>query len=272
MAVLWTDRRAFPLSLLLILGLGLGLGLAEPALADEDELVWDPWERMNRGTHAFNEWADKWFLEPVATGYDFVMPERAQQSVANFFDNLGYPVRLANDLLQLKIVKAFEDTGRFITNTTIGVGGLFDVASAGGFPEHDEDFGQTLGYWGVPPGPYFVIPLLGPSNVRDSGGLIVDSGLSVQGYFIPFAASAGLFVTDKLNQRSMALESLAAERAAAFDFYAFARGAYTQFRQNQVLDRKDDDRDAAPGADNEDLYYFDVEEDEEYYDEEGEEF
>jgi phospholipid-binding lipoprotein MlaA len=267
MAARWTDRRALPPSLLLI----LGLALAAPALAGEDELVWDPWEPMNRGIFAFNEWADKWFLEPVATGYDFVMPEMAQRSVENFFENLAYPVRLANDLFQLKFVKAFEDTGRFLTNTTIGMGGLFDVASAGGFPVHDEDFGQTLGYWGVPPGPYLVIPLLGPSNVRDTAGLVADSGLSVHGYFIPFVASAGLFVTEKLNQRSLALESLAAERAAAFDFYVAARGAFSQFRENQVFDRKDEGSDA-PGAEDEDLYYFDEEdEDEEYYDEEVEE-
>jgi phospholipid-binding lipoprotein MlaA len=266
MAAQWTNRRAPPLSLLLILAmsLGLGLGFAAPAVAEEDELVWDPWEPMNRGTHAFNEWADKWFLEPVATGYDYVVPDLAQRSVANFFDNLGFPVRLANDLLQLKFVKAFEDTGRFIANSTVGLGGLFDVASTGGFPKHDEDFGQTMGYWGVPPGPYFVIPLLGPSSVRDSTGLLADSGISVHGYFIPFSVSSGLFVYDKLNDRSIALEALAAERASAFDFYVAARGAYSQFRENQILDRKDDSSDAA--ADDGDLYYYDEEdyEDEEF--------
>ncbi len=268
MAYQWTDRRALPFSLLLVLG--LSLGVAAPAAAEDDELVWDPWEPMNRGTHAFNEWADAWVLEPVATAYDTVVPEVAQRSVANFFYNLEFPVRLANDLLQLKVVKAFEDTGRFITNTTLGVGGLFDVASEGGFPKHDEDFGQTMGYWGVPPGPYFVIPLLGPSSVRDSVGLLTDSGLSVQGYFITFYASSGLFVFDKINDRSIALELLAAERASAFDFYAAARGAYSQFRENLVLDRKDDAGDDARTSDDDDLYYFDDEDDEDY--DEDEEF
>ena len=266
MSVSWKDRQARTLGVLLI----LGLLLAAPAGAEEDELVWDPWERMNRGTHAFNEWADAWFLEPVATAYDFVVPEMAQRSVANFMHNLGYPVRLANDLMQLKFVKAFEDTGAFLTNTTLGVGGFFDVASAGGFPKHDEDFGQTLGYWNVPPGPFLVIPLLGPSNVRDATGQLVDTGIAPHGYFIPFVASAGIFLTDKLNQRSMALEALAAERASAFDFYAFSRAAYTQFRENQVLDRRDDAADVRSGGEDDDFYYYEDEEDDDYYVEDDE--
>lgn len=255
----------------LALVLAMATGLAAPAWADEDELVWDPWEPMNRAIFGFNEWADHWVLEPVAKGYDFVMPERAQKSVENFFENLEFPVRLANDLFQLKIVKAFEDTGRFLTNSTVGVAGLFDVASAGGFPRHDEDFGQTLGYWGVPTGPYFVIPLLGPSNVRDAAGQLTDTGMKPLGYFIPFYVSSGLFVADKLNDRSIALEALAAERAAAFDFYVAARGAYSQFRENQVLDRKDAPADEISEEDADDLYYFE-EEDFEYDEEEDEEF
>ena len=243
--------------------LALTAVFAAPAAAEEDELVWDPWEPMNRVTHEFNEFADRWVLEPVAKGYDYVVPERVQRSVENFYDNLAFPARLANDLLQLKVVKAFEDTGRFITNSTIGVAGFFDVASAGGIPKHDEDFGQTLGYWGVPTGPYFVIPLLGPSNVRDAAGQLTDTGLAVHGYFLTFPISSGMFVFDKLNDRSIAIEALAAERASAFDFYAAARGAYTQFRQNQVLDRKDAPSDEAMSEDaGDDLYYFDDEDDE----------
>ena len=247
------------------LGLVLVLAAALPVSADEGSLVWDPWEPLNRKTHGFNEWVDYWVLEPIATAYDFVVPERAQRSVANFFVNLAYPARLANSLLQLKFVVALEETGRFLSNSTVGVGGLFDVASDGGFPKHTEDFGQTLGYWGVPPGPFLVIPLLGPSNVRDAVGLAADTGLSVHGYFIPFYASAGMFTTDKLNQRSRALETLAAEREAAFDFYAFTRGAYSQFRENQVRDRRGESAEPESDVDQDDLYYF---EEEDYDDDE----
>lgn len=246
-----------------LLGVVFLAGFPVGASAD-DELVWDPWEPMNRGIYEFNEFADRWVLEPLAKGYDYIVPEFVQRSVANFFDNLEYPVRLANDVLQLKYVKAFEDTGRFLTNTTLGLGGFLDVASAGGFPKHDEDFGQTLGYWGVPPGPYLVIPFLGPSNVRDAVGALADTGASVHGYFIPFYASSGLFLYDKLNDRSRALESLAAERASAFDFYVASRGAYSQFRENQVLDRKDAPADEVSPLGDEDLYYFDDEDDEDY--------
>ena len=112
-----------------------------------------------------------------------------------------------------------------------------------------------------------MIPLLGPSNVRDATGQVADAAMTPHGYFIPFYASSGLFVYDKLNDRSRALETLAAERASAFDFYAAARGAYSQFRENQVLDRKDAPEDETPSVDDEDLYYFD-DEDEEYEDDE----
>jgi ABC-type transporter lipoprotein component MlaA len=140
------------------------------AEGDDDELVWDPLEPVNRGIWAFNDALDAYLLEPVAIGWDFVLPRRVQLCVNNFFSHLVLPVRIVNDLLQLKPVKALEDGGRFVVNTLVGVGGLFDPATAGGIPRHDEDFGQTLGHWGVPPGPYLVLPVLGPSNPRDGVG------------------------------------------------------------------------------------------------------
>lgn len=202
--------------------------------------VYDPWEGFNRAIFAFNEWADRWVAEPVATVWDFAMPEALQLGIDNFFENLSFPRRFVNDWLQGKPRKAGEDLGRFLLNSTFGVAGLFDPAVTHGWlPRNDEDFGQTLGVWGVPAGPYLVLPLLGPSNPRDTGGLLVDGYLAPERYFIPFSASIGLTSTELVNTRALNLEEIAAERAAAFDFYAAVRRAYIQFRDNGVRDSED---------------------------------
>lgn len=237
-------------------------GSGEPAEAvdwEEGEgIVWDPFEPVNRGIFQFNETLDHWIMEPVATGWDFVLPRRVQICIANFFTHLVLPVRFANDVLQLKPVKAFEDTGRFVTNTLLGVGGLFDPASRAGIPKHDEDFGQTLGRWGVPPGPYLVLPLLGPSNPRDGVGLAVDSVGAIQTFFLSFPILISAAAVNAINDRSLTLEQVRAEREAALDFYTAVRTAYSQFRENRVHDRAvKPDRESA----DEDLYYLDDEED-----------
>lgn len=218
--------------------------------------VHDPWEPMNRGIFAFNEFADRWLIEPVAIGWDFVLPEALQRGIENFFDNLSFPRRFANDWLQGKPRKAGEDLGRFLLNTSFGVGGLFDPAFRNGWlARNDEDFGQTLGVWGLPTGPYLVLPVYGPSNPRDTTGLLVDGYLQPERYFIPFYASIALTGGDLLNRRALALEEVRAERAAAFDFYAAVRRAYLQFRDNQVRDAA-----AKPeGGEYED--FFDLDED-----------
>ena len=212
---------------------------------------------MNRGIFQFNETLDAWLLEPVATGWDRVLPNRVQRCIANFFTHLVLPVRFANDLLQLKPVKAFDDTGRFVTNSLIGVGGLFDPATRFGIPKHDEDFGQTLGHWGVPAGPYLVLPILGPSNPRDTLGLAVDSVGAIQSFFLslPVLASAG--AVNAINDRSLTLEQVRAERASAFDFYAAVRNAYSQYRAARVRDREIEPKRESV---DEDLYYLDDEE------------
>ena len=224
--------------------------------ADDDS--GDPWEGMNRGVFAFNEGLDRFFLEPVATGWDTVVPERAQKSVGNFFDNLTMPVRFANDLLQGKPWKAYQTAWRIVINTTIGIGGLFDPASHYHVYESDEDFGQTLGYWGVPPGPYWMLPLLGPSSPRDAAGLVVDRVASAGAYFVPFYVSVSAGAVDIVNDRAAVLETIRAERESAFDFYTLVRSAHVQFRDNQVRDREEDPEDA---AEDEDLYYFDEDDD-----------
>lgn len=221
--------------------------------AESESSVWDPFEPVNRAVFEFNETLDAWVLEPVASAWDRVLPNRVQLCVANFFTNLVLPVRIANDLLQLKPIYAFEDTGRMITNTTLGIGGLFDPASHYGIPIHDEDFGQTLGRWGVPPGPYLVLPLLGPSNPRDAVGLAVDSAGAVQTYFLSFPILVSAATLNVVNDRSLSLEQVRAERAAAFDFYAAVRNAYARYRESRVRDRRDAPE---PAAADDDLYYL----------------
>ncbi|HEY5657089.1 MAG TPA: VacJ family lipoprotein [Myxococcota bacterium] len=236
---------------------------AEEVDWDEDgSIVWDPFERANRGIFQFNETLDAWLMEPVATGWDFVVPDRVQLCVANFFTHLTLPVRFANDVLQLKPLQAFDDTGRFVVNTLVGVGGLFDPATRAGIPRHDEDFGQTLGRWGVPAGPYLVLPLLGPSNPRDTVGLAVDSMGAIQTFFLSLPILASAAVVNAVNDRSLTLETVRAERESALDFYAAVRTGYSQFREGRVRDRAIKPK---PAPADEDLYYLDDEE--EYEDE-----
>jgi phospholipid-binding lipoprotein MlaA len=213
----------------------------------------DPWEGMNRGTFWFNEKLDRYALEPVATGWDWLLPERVQGSVSNFFDNLGMPIVFVNDLLQAKPVAASQDVGRFAVNTTLGIVGLFDPASVFGIPENDEDFGQTFGRWGCPPGPYLVLPLLGPASVRDAFGRVGDAAGTVYGYFLPWTVTAGMTAVDTVNVRASLLEEIRQDREESLDFYIFVRNAYLENREHRV-------RDEAPSEPEEDLYYIDEEE------------
>jgi phospholipid-binding lipoprotein MlaA len=253
---------AFALGLALI---ALPAGAEDPAEIEEpvaDSVQGDPWEPFNRRIFAFNETLDRYALEPVATGWDYALPDRVQTSIGNFFDNLQLPVRFANDVLQLKLWQAYETLWRALINSSVGVGGLFDVASMWEVKKSDEDFGQTLGYWGTPPGPYLVLPLLGPSNPRDTVGMAADSFASVPPYFLPLWITASGRAVDVVNDRAAVLETIREERKAAFDWYAAVRSAFTQYRENRVHDRPDEPEDSdAPEAD-EDLYGFDEDEEE----------
>ncbi len=190
-------------------------------------------------------------LEPVATGWATVAPTRVRTSVSNFFGNLRFPIVTVNDLLQAKPVAAGSDVARFAVNTTVGVLGFFDPASGWGLDKHDEDFGQTLGVWGVPPGPYLVLPLLGPSSPRDAGGLVVDAALAVTPFFVDGYILVGAQVVDTVNTRSLILNEVRDAKRTAVDYYSFVRNAYVQRRRALVEDS------AAPGVENqEDLYYL----------------
>jgi phospholipid-binding lipoprotein MlaA len=225
----------------------------------ESRAVYDPWETMNRGIFAFNEFIDRYLMEPVATGWNAIVPDPAQRGISNVFANIATPHRVANDLLQAKPRKAGDDLGRFAINTTIGILGIFDLASTWGIPPGDEDFGQTLGVWGAPAGPYLVLPLLGPSSPRDAAGLAVDTALSPEfyvAYFVPWYVSYPITGTRVINARSLALETVRAERASAFDFYAAVRSAYVQYRANQIRDRA---QEPEGQDDNEELYHLEEE-------------
>lgn len=198
------------------------------------EEVNDPIEGVNRAIFAFNDGLDRYAIEPAATAFDYVVPDFAQNALQNGFDNLRFPILFFNHLFQGKPGPAAKDFARFAVNTTVGLAGLMDPASAIGLRQTHADFGQTLGYWGVPPGPYLMLPFFGPSDVRDTGGRVVDTGMRALGFFIPFWASMAMNGVDTLNWRSLNREAIQAERRAALDWYVAVRSAYTQYRENLV--------------------------------------
>ena len=195
----------------------------------------DPFEPFNRSMYTFNDTVDKVIAKPVAQGYNKVMPEAAKYMVSNFFSNLDDVVVTANDLLQFKFVQAFSDGMRFLVNTTVGVGGLIDVASMR-LDKHDEDFGQTLGYWGMQTGPYLMLPLLGPSSFRDGIGSIGDSQVSVISRTRHVRTRNQMFLTRAISGRAQLLNQEKVLEGALIDRYAFIRDAYLQQRQSLVFD------------------------------------
>ena len=199
----------------------------------------DPLEGMNRGIFWFNDQVDNYVLEPVATGWDKITSDSVKKSVSNFFQNLRFPINAVNNLLQGKPVQSASDVGRFAVNTTVGVLGLFDPASKWGLKQHNEDFGQTLGCWGVPPGPYLVLPFFGPSNPRDTVGLAADSLCVVYAYFIPLEYTLGSRTVDVVNNRALVLREVRQLKQASFDYYVAVRDAYTQHRAALVNDQED---------------------------------
>ncbi len=208
----------------------------------------DPLEGYNRSMHAFNEGLDQNILKPVAEGYRDIMPDPAERGVSNFFSNLREPFNILNNLLQFKFEEAVSDTVRFGINTTIGILGFFDVASDAGIPKHDEDFGQTLAVWGVESGPYFVLPLLGPSTVRDTTGTLTEFwvGNTVEvgntqifnptGEITPASAENATILTKTVSKRADLLEEKAMVDSASFDPYAFMRDSWLQRRESQIHD------------------------------------
>lgn len=195
----------------------------------------DPWEKLNRATFAFNDKVDKAVARPVARTYTRAVPQHARTGIHNMIENLGEPVDIANDILQAKGAQTLRDTGRFLINSTFGLLGFFDVAAHVGLPEHDEDFGQTLAHWGVPSGPYLVLPILGPSTVRDAGGLYTDTYLNPVWDNLQVRYRNGTYVVEGVDTRA-GLMDLNATLDSAFDPYTFVRDAYIQHRRYKIYD------------------------------------
>ncbi len=202
----------------------------------------DPWERMNRTTYKVNTALDHAIARPIARTYEKITPRPVRTGVSNFMDNIFYPVTMVNDLLQLKFTPFVQDIGRLVLNTTVGVGGIFDPATQVGLPKHEEDLGQTFGHWGAGPGPYLVIPILGPSDVRDGIGKIGDGSLSPLSYVNNNYVRYGIYGVYLVDTRYRLLpqDKLLEE---AYDPYTLLKNAYLQRRQYQVTDGKLSDKD-----------------------------
>jgi len=195
----------------------------------------DPLESINRPLYSFNRALDKAILRPAAKGYDAITPEPVQTGVSNFFENLEDISTAVNGLLQGKVAQSGSDTLRVVVNSTVGIGGLFDVASSWGLDKHDEDFGQTLGFWGFEPGAYLMLPLLGPATVRDGLGAAFDYQLDPFNRTDHVRTDNTVKGFDLLNRRTELLE-FDAQLEEAIDEYAFIRDAYLQNRAFKVYD------------------------------------
>lgn len=210
----------------------------------------DPWEGWNRNMQSFNDGLDDYAIEPIARSYQWIMPGFADRAVTNVFSNINDIGVVINDILQGKFVQSGSDTARFLVNTTIGIGGLIDVGSMIDLPRHKEDFDQTLGFWGVPTGPYLVLPVIGPSSPRGVAGLVGDAAMNPITYMsiyldtvISPSTAAGLTSLNVIDTRAdrLSLEKIATE--AAIDRYIFLRDSYLAQRRYLVLDGEvpDDD-------------------------------
>lgn len=204
----------------------------------------DPLEPVNRVFYSFNRGADRYVLKPIAKGYDAITPVPVRRGVSNFFENLKLPTTIVNDVLQFKLLQAGKDTSRLVLNSTFGIGGLIDIGPAVDLPLHQEDFGQTLGFWGVGEGIYLMVPFVGPSDGRDIIGRAADTFTHVLGppgiegdvwLTVPIETSAPaslLEVTEKRAQYFAADPVLDKQ----FDEYVFVRSVYLQKRQSLIYD------------------------------------
>ena len=220
----------------------------------------DPLESFNRPVHTFNDKLDRGFLRPLARGYDRATPGPIDRAISNFFSNLDDIAVLFNSALQAKPRATAVTTSRLFVNTTIGLGGLLDVAKRMGAEKRDEDFGQTLGYWGVGSGPYLVLPLLGPSTVRDAPAMLVDAQLDPVNEIDDDEAWLAMEALRVVDRRAALLGTTEMLETAVVDSYTFTRGAYLRNRANRVYDG-DPPPEALPGDADEDFDPFSNEDD-----------
>lgn len=213
----------------------------------------DPLEPINRAVFSFNEALDDYFLEPVAEAYRFILPKFIRERFTYMVSNIGDIYTAVNNLLQGKPKEAGDDISRFFVNSTLGLAGMFDVASAGGIEKHKEDFGQTLGVWGFKPGPYIVLPLFGASNLRDTAGFFVDFKTDILFQRIPNVGVRNTVTALRIiDSRANYLDSKNLLSEAAFEKYTFVRDAYFSSRHNLIYDgnpppTREDDEDEDEG-------------------------
>lgn len=207
----------------------------EPVVADD----YDPWQPFNERMFWFNhDVLDRWLVKPVAKGWEKVVPAPARRSIGRAFDNIDMPHRLVNNLLQARLRGAGQELARFLLNTTVGVVGLLDVAKPLGIERSDADTGQTLGIYGLGPGPYLVLPFLPPLTVRDGIGYGVDGAMDPIGYFLPFAANGARSVVNTINSRSLNLELFDQVEDSVLDLYSAVRNGYLQRRRWAIEQRR----------------------------------
>jgi phospholipid-binding lipoprotein MlaA len=211
----------------------------------------DPWESFNRSVFEFNEGLDKYLLKPVVAAYRFILPEIVRDGIYNFFSNYSDIYTALQNLLQGKPDLAFNDLMRVAVNTIFGLGGLMDVATPGGLPKHKEDWGQTFGVWGLPSGPYVVLPFFGPSTIRDTFGTAADLETDYLFKYIPDVglrnSITGLRV---INARNTFYEAGDLLDGAALDKYSFIRDAYLQRREYQINEGRNDEEPLMPPYEN----------------------
>ena len=199
----------------------------------------DPNEKTNRQFYNFTDMVDRAVLAPVADAYIKHVPDPMQRSIGNFYDNLAYPNVILNAFLQGKVRQGFQDTLRFAVNSTIGLGGLFDMAGPMGLPQHDEDFGQTLGVWGVDTGSYLFVPLIGPSSYRDAPGIpvsVFSNILTYAGIVASSAVVAPITVLSIIDKRARLSGPMRLRDQAALDPYLFVREGFLQQRKHLIYD------------------------------------
>ena len=212
----------------------LDLTITPPRASDLDNEQYDPWESFNEKMFTFNYNVDKYALKPVARGYRAVVPEQVQIMLGNALNNVTWVPRFMNSLLQGKWEGALREVSRFVLNSTLGIGGLFDPGKVAELQPSSEDFGQTLGLWGVSSGPYLVLPLLGPTTVRDGIGKGVDSAMNPLTYFVPFVGQVGMKVGDTVNDRALNYDLFAGVEATTIDLYSSVRHFYLKRREHMI--------------------------------------
>lgn len=223
----------------LALAAGCATPPTDPAARADFEATNDPLEPMNRGIFEFNQFADRILIKPVAQGYQTVLPQFSRNAIRHFLDNLGEPVIFANDIMQGEFKLAHDTFARFLINSTFGIGGIFDFAGATGLERTSADFGQTLYSWGVPDGPYLVLPIFGPSDPRDAAGMAVDGVMDPFGYLAGAygaanSATIGRMAASGVDLRARNIETIDDLQRTALDFYAQIRSLYRQHRASEL--------------------------------------